>query len=57
MLFELGRVIATPDALDALQENNIRITELLIKHVGGDWGSLGDEDRIRLGQCWLKRAC
>ena len=46
MLFELGRVIATPDALDALQENNIRITELLIKHVGGDWGSLGDEDRL-----------
>ena len=46
MLFELGRVIATPDALDALQENNIRIAELLIKHVGGDWSNLSDEDRL-----------
>ena len=46
MLFELGRVIATPDALDALQENNTNITELLIRHVGGDWGNLSDEDRL-----------
>lgn len=46
MLFELGRVIATPDALDALQENNIRIAELLIKHVGGDWSNLSDGDRL-----------
>ena len=46
MLFELGRVIATPDALDALQENNTNITELLIRHVGGDWSNLSDEDRL-----------
>lgn len=46
MLFELGRVIATPDALDALQENNANITELLIRHVGGDWGDLSNEDRL-----------
>lgn len=46
MLFELGRVIATRDALDALQENNANITELLIRHVGGDWSNLCDEDRL-----------
>ena len=46
MLFELGRVIATPDALDALQENHMSIAELLIKHVGGDWGNLSEEDRL-----------
>lgn len=44
MLFELGRVIATPDALEALQENNMSVTELLVKHVGGDWSNLSDED-------------
>ena len=46
MLFELGRVIATPDALGALQENNTNMSELLIRHVGGDWGNLSDEDRL-----------
>lgn len=46
MLFKLGRVIATPDALYALQENNIRIADLLIKHVGGEWDNLSDEDRL-----------
>ena len=46
MLFELGRVVATTDALDALKENNTNITELLIRHVGGDWGMLSDEDRL-----------
>ena len=46
MLFELGRVVATPDALVALQENNTNITDLLIKHVGGEWSNLSDEDRL-----------
>ena len=46
MLFELGRVIATPDAMDALQENNTNMSELLIRHVGGDWSNLSDEDRL-----------
>jgi hypothetical protein len=46
MLFELGRVIATPDALEALQENNVCITDLLVRHVGGDWSNLSDEDRL-----------
>jgi|APLak6261669570_1056073.scaffolds.fasta_scaffold19809_2 hypothetical protein len=46
MLFELGRVVATRDALEALQENNTNITELLIRHVGGDWSNLSDEDRL-----------
>ena len=46
MLFELGRVVATQDAVDAMKENNVNITELLIKHAGGDWAMLSDEDRL-----------
>ena len=46
MLFELGRVVATTDAVEAMAENNINISELLIRHVGGDWGILSDDDRL-----------
>ena len=46
MLFELGRVVATTDAVEAMAENNIDISELLIKHVGGDWCLLSDNDRL-----------
>ena len=46
MLFELGRVVATTDAVEAMAENNIDISELLIRHVGGDWGILSDDDRL-----------
>ena len=46
MLFELGRVIATPDALEALQDNNLSVTELLDRHASGDWGNLTDDDKL-----------
>ena len=46
MLFELGRVVATPDALSTLRENNTNISELLIRHVGGEWSNLSNENRL-----------
>ena len=46
MLFELGRVVATTDAIEAMTENNIDVSDLLIRHVGGDWGMLSNEDRM-----------
>ena len=46
MLFELGRVVATTDAIEAMTENNIDVSDLLIRHVGGDWSTLSNEDRM-----------
>jgi hypothetical protein len=37
-LFDLGRVVATPGALEILEEAGIDPSELLARHQGGDWG-------------------
>ena len=44
-LFELGRVVATPGALAALEEADQRPEEFLARHVAGDWGEVSDEDK------------
>jgi hypothetical protein len=43
--FSLGRVVATPGALRALQDAGQQAGELLARHVTGDWGTLDNEDR------------
>lgn len=45
ILFDLGQILATPGALDALAKNNTTGLDLLRKHVSGDWGILTDDDR------------
>lgn len=42
--FPLGRIVATPGALDALQKNEQQALELLSRHAGGDWGTVCAED-------------
>lgn len=44
-LFPLGRIVATPGALNALARANQSPQEFLNRHVTGDWGELGDEDK------------
>ena len=44
-LFGLGQVVATPGALQALQDAEQDPAELLRRHVSGDWGDLVDEDK------------
>ena len=44
-LFLLGRIVATPGALDALETAGQAATEFLARHICGDWGKLCDEDR------------
>jgi hypothetical protein len=44
-LFALGQIVATPGALAALQEAGQDPSELLSRHVVGDWGDLSEEDR------------
>lgn len=45
-LFELGQVVGTPGALQAMHEAEQDPLELLVRHVTGDWGDdLSDEDK------------
>ena len=41
---QLGRIYATPAALDALANANTHPLELLRRHARGDWGDLCPED-------------
>lgn len=44
-LFPLGRVLSTPGALTACEEARVDPRLYLRRHVTGDWGDLGDEDK------------
>jgi hypothetical protein len=44
-LFKLGKVVATAAALEALDKAGEQPWPLLVRHVQGDWGDLGAEDR------------
>ncbi len=41
---ELGEVVATPGALEALAEADQRPLEFLDRHLNGDWGEISTED-------------
>ncbi len=43
--FPLGKVVATPGALEALKESGQAPFEFLSKHLAGDWGIVDDEDK------------
>jgi hypothetical protein len=38
-LFPLGRIVATPGALEALQSAGQDARALLVRHARGDWGT------------------
>ena len=42
--FELGQVVATPGALEALEAAEQDPSALIARHVTGDWGDLEKED-------------
>ncbi len=44
-LFPLGQVVATPGALEALEEAGVAVGTLLARHAVGDWGELDPEDK------------
>ncbi len=43
-LFALGRVVATPGALELLTRHGVEPAALLSRHVTGDWGQLCRDD-------------
>lgn len=46
MLFELGRIVATPGALAALERALQKPQEFIDRHVAGDWGEVPQEDKV-----------
>jgi len=42
--FPLGKLVATPAALEALEESGQYPTDFLSHHVQGDWGQVDQED-------------
>jgi len=44
-LFQLGQIVATPGALEALQMAGQTPSQLLDRHVVGDWGIVSEEDK------------
>lgn len=42
--FQLGQVVATPGALEALEQAQVGAAEFLNRHQSGDWGETGEED-------------
>lgn len=43
--FNLGRIVATPGALEALMRNEKTGAEYLERHASGDWGDLSEDDK------------
>lgn len=43
-LFNLGQIVATPGALEAMQEAGDNPAIFLSRHVSGDWGEVPKED-------------
>uniref|UniRef100_Q028F7 Plasmid related protein n=1 Tax=Solibacter usitatus (strain Ellin6076) TaxID=234267 RepID=Q028F7_SOLUE len=44
--FAIGQIVATPGALQALEEVGENPAGLLKRHVTGDWGELDEHDRL-----------
>ncbi len=44
-LFELGKLQATPAALQSIQESGQEVNEFLNQHIQGEWGALSEIDR------------
>ena len=43
--FDLGQIVATPGALEALENSSQSPGEFLSRHAGGDWGEVDEEDK------------
>ena len=44
-LFKPGRVLATPGAIDALEQSGQSVWHFLTRHLSGDWGVVDADDK------------
>ena len=45
IVFDLGPIVSTPGALEALEKNGSDGLKYLARHAKGDWGDLCDDDK------------
>lgn len=45
MLFPLGKVVATPGAMETLKDAKMELSTLIDRHSSGDWGGMDAEDK------------
>ena len=45
-LFELGKLMATPAALQSIHDSGQEVSEFLNEHIRGNWGVLSEVDRM-----------
>jgi len=43
-MFDLGKIVATPGALNAIRRSSQSPAEFLQRHATGDWGDVDSED-------------
>ena len=43
--FSIGKLLATPAAIEALEEADVTVLDLVARHVNKDWGDLSDDDK------------
>jgi hypothetical protein len=51
--FSLGQILATPGALEAIEQAGQSPAEFLDRHAQGDWGEVGEEDAESNNQALL----
>ncbi len=44
-VFDLGRIVATPGALNLCKEASVSSSSLIARHASGDWGELDAHDQ------------
>jgi hypothetical protein len=42
--FELGQIVATPQALERLAKHGFSANDLIARHHSGDWGDISEQD-------------
>jgi hypothetical protein len=52
-IFPLGQIVATPAALEAIQDSGQTPAFFLDKHAAGDWGEVGKQDAALNDQALL----
>ncbi len=45
LLFHLGELSATPEAIAAARAAGVQLVEAVLRHLGGDWGDVDDQTR------------
>lgn len=51
--FQMGQIIATPGALEAMETAKQSPSDFLDRHVRGDWGDVCDEDQYANDQALI----